>query len=92
MTRGCEQPPVTCYTSDKSIGYTESYSVFPATRHGHTLSLQGVKRSDDLELEGCTDPHSVGIHQLLDYEGATVKAPQGYVGSNPGIPGIEFCY
>ena len=61
-------------------------------RHGHALGLQGIERSNDLELEGCTDPHRVGIDQFLDYEGTTVKAPQGYVGSNPGIPGIEFRY
>lgn len=38
--------------------------------HGHTLSLEGVEGSDNLELECGTDPHCVGVHQLLDYEGA----------------------
>lgn len=56
-------------------------------RHGHALGLQGVKRPDDLELKGCADPHSVGIHQFLDHVGAWSLATTDSLNRvNLGIP------
>ena len=41
-------------------------------------------------MELGANPHSVGIDQLTNYEGATIESPLGDDGSNPGISGIDF--
>ena len=42
--------------------------------NGRTLSSQPVVGADDFEVELRTDPHGVGVDQLLHHEGAAVAA------------------
>lgn len=56
-------------------------------RYGHALGLERIEGTDDLELEGSTYPHCVGIDQFLDHVGAIVEPiiDAGYRGP-AGIP------
>lgn len=70
--------PLSCKAANKLIvyGYAQSYCGYSRglLSGDHSLSLERIEGADNLELEAGTDPHSVGVHQLLDYEGSAIPA------------------